>query len=137
MSEDLITHSFTEAVDKGTIKKIISIIRIILLLCIVYSFLDVWQWYTYLSTVSSVNNKFKDFYKFAIFPAIAIIKLAERIVSLILNLNGTKLLYASFVNDEVMLFNQGYKLLYKSAVLTVVTFAMGIAAWIIRIILKV
>ncbi|CAN5625968.1 hypothetical protein BH11BAC5_BH11BAC5_26040 [soil metagenome] len=32
MSEDLITHSFTEAVDKGTIKKIISIIRIILFL---------------------------------------------------------------------------------------------------------
>ncbi|MDN3655113.1 hypothetical protein QWZ08_05725 [Ferruginibacter paludis] len=137
MNEDLIGHNFAEAVDKGTIKKVINVIKIILLLCIVYSFSDVWKWYAYLSAVHSGNHTFKYFYKLILLPAAIIVNLVARITSLILNLNGTELLYASFVNDEAILLNKGYKLLYKSVLISVITFAIEIFIWSVGFVLKI
>lgn len=48
MSEDLISDNFADNVDKAMIKKVIVVIKILLILSIVYSCLELSEWYPYL-----------------------------------------------------------------------------------------
>ena len=135
MNEDLITNSFIDHVDKTIIQKVVTTIRIGLFLYIVYGFFHLLQWYPFLkSSLPSVNRPIY-FYDYRILPVISLLNLILAITTWFLNLRATKMVYVAIEDIIPEKLNQGYKLLYKSALLALLTIVVGTIGLVIKFIL--
>lgn len=136
MSEDLISNNFADNVDKTIVRKVILVIKILLILSIVYSGLELLEWYPYLFKNIPGNLSYEAVFNYRIVPYILLLNLLLNIISLAFYLKGNKLIAASFAYNEPELFNLGYSNCYKSGLITAIDFALGIIIILLRVILK-
>jgi hypothetical protein len=136
MDEDLISDNFSDSVDKTMVRKVIVVIKILLILSIVYSCLELLEWYPYLFKNISGNLNYEAIFNYRIVPYILLLTLLLNIISLVFYLKGNKLIVLSFVHNEPELFNLGYGNCYKSGLITAIDFAIGIMIILLRLILK-
>ena len=137
MSEDLISDNFADNVDKAMIRKVIVVIKILLILSIVCSCLELSEWYPYLFKKIPGNLSYETVFNYRIVPYILLLTLLLNIISIAFYLKGNKLIAASFVHNEPELFDLGYSNCYKSGLITAIDFAIGIIIILLRLIFKV
>jgi hypothetical protein len=136
MIEDLISNNFVDNVDKSIIRKVILVVKILISLSIVYTILELVEWYPYLSKNISANFNFSDFYNYRIVPWILLLNIMLNIISLFFYLKGNKLMYSSLQHNDPDLLNEGFRNCYISGLLTSIDFAVGIITILFRFILK-
>ncbi|GAB2806998.1 hypothetical protein [Ferruginibacter profundus] len=137
MTEDLITSNFVDNINRLTIKKTFWLAKFILILVIVYTIVDLIDWY--IAIVNSWGRTFKynsTFYEYRILPVVAVILLAMGVIGAVWHIKANKLIDQSFEKADADLFNLGYQFYYQSAKLSLVAFCISIASIIIRLLLK-
>ena len=137
MSVDLLSYNFIENIDTVLIRRVINGIKVFLFLSVIYSLVELWQWYFYLQQEKlPAAIKKIDFYNYRIFPAVLFVIVITRMFGWIFYLKGNRLIYASFQNKEAELFNEGYKICYKSVLIMCISFIIIIANLLIRLFLR-
>ncbi len=132
MSEDLISNNFVDTIDKRVIKKYLLVLKILLSLAVIYSCLELAQWYFFLDKKLPGNIRFVDFYNYRILPYVGLALLILNVISWLFYFRGNKLLYKAFENNEALSLNEGYKDFYRSALITITAFIIGICNLVIR-----
>ncbi len=137
MSEDLISNNFVDNVNRIVIKKTFNFSKAVLTLTIVYSILELTNWYIAISdTIGKIISSYSVFFNYRIIPVIAVILLSMGIVSWGYCVKANKLIELSFQKNDANLFNKGYELFYKSARLIFASFSLAIVSVVIRLLLN-
>ncbi len=137
MPEDLISNNFVENVNRTVIKKTFILTKSILALVIIYSTLELLEWYIFIS--KSFGRIFKYphiFYEYRIHPVIAVILISLSITSWSYIVKVNKTIANSFEKADAELFNFGYRFYYKAARLTLVSACLAVLSICTRFLLK-
>ena len=137
MSEDLISNNFVDNADRATINKTFSLAKSIFNLVIVYTILDLIDWY--ITVTNSWGRTFRlnsSFYEYRIHPVVSVILLAIGIIGASWHIKANKLVGLSFEKADADTFNAAYQFNYKAARLSVVSVCISIASIGIRLLLK-
>ena len=137
MQEDLISNNFVENVNRSVVKKTLIITKSILTLIIIYSALELLNWYIAVS--NTIGHVFKypyTFYEYRIHPVIAVILLTISITSWSYVVKANKTITASLEKADADIFNAGYQFYFKSARLTLVSVCISILSVCTRLLLK-
>lgn len=132
MDDNLLQDEFADNIDKTVINKALTVIKVILILFICYSIIDLLQWYTVLQTnvTAQKNSPDTNFYIGGAIVSVFIILV--NLAGWIFFLNGTRLIYTSFEINDPVKFNAGYRQCYRTLLITLVTVAVEIAFYIIK-----
>jgi hypothetical protein len=137
MAEDLISNHFVDNINKVVIKKTFRLTKLILNLVIVYTILDLIDWYIAISKSLGYDLiHVSTFFRYRIHPVIAVVILGISIVCHYWYIKANEFIDKSFEQSDAELFNTGYKYYYQAARLALVSFGISIASISIRLLLK-
>jgi hypothetical protein len=136
MSEDLISNSFGNNVNKGIIKRNIVLLKIVLILYLIYTLFTIVEWYFLVISANLLKQTALIFFHYKITPVIVAISLILGIFIWVFYLKAHKLILLSFEDDNADFFNEGYSFFNKATTLNIIGFSVIILSLITRFILK-
>lgn len=137
MTEDLLSNNFADSVNRSLIKKNFIATRIILSMIIVYSILELLNWF--IAIRNSLGHAFKApylIYEYRIHPIVAFIIISISIISWAFVVKGNRNVVNAFEKGDAAIFNTGYRLYYKSSRLTLVSAGISVLSVCLRLLLK-
>lgn len=137
MTEDLLSNNFADTVNRAVIKKTLGLNKNVLNLIIIYSILDILDWYIAISrSVYYHLDKASVFFEYRIHPIIALVLLALSIVSAAFFVRANKMIDESFEASDATLFNDGYGLYLRASRLNLVSICISVITICTRLLLK-
>jgi hypothetical protein len=137
MGEDLISNNFVDNVNKTVIKKTFFLTKVLLNLTLVYTIIDLLNWYIAISNSFTYAIRYNStYYAVRIHPIVAVIILSLGIIGSSFVVKANRLICLSFEKNEADLFNSGYEYYNRAAKLSLVSFCVAIASAAIRLLLK-
>jgi len=137
MNHDLISHNFTDTINKDLIKRNI---RLLLLIIILFSVFTLFNLAEYYSLVVYSPHPAKEtrlaFYSFKIRPWIYFLSVIIGFIVWVNYIKGHRLILLSFENDHADLFNKGYEHINKAGIANIIGYAVLIISAGARYFLK-
>jgi hypothetical protein len=128
MADDLLQDNFCESVNINLIEKNITLLKIILVISSVYAAAETIRWYIVLTKISAdLKDTTISFFYYRITPAIHVVVMLLNIMCYAWLVRGTALVKLSFYNNDAAIFNKGYDVIYKSAIITLIGFSIALA----------
>jgi hypothetical protein len=133
MEEHLIKDDFTDNVDKTIVSKVLKVAKVILILFVCYTALDLLRWFSILQTkvIGHKASPNATFYISAF--AMSLFLLVINIIGRLLYLNGSKLIFSSIETNDPFRFNQGYRMIYKTILIALLTISLEIVFSFVKI----
>ncbi len=135
--KDLLSGDFTENVNLIILKRIRILSKAVLILSLIYSVVEIINWGIIVN--NSVNNlplTFKAFYLYRILPLIFLAVITINIFGYTFNVKAASLIVKAFEHKDAEIFNNGFSLVYKTAILAITSFCIAIISAIIRLFLN-
>ncbi len=138
MNQDLITNNFTDSINKNLLKKLLILSKIVLSLIIIYSIIELFNWYIFISKYFFESSlSYSNYYASKIQPLIVILLLLIAIAGWFYNVKSITLINKAIENSNPEMFNKGYLFVYKTAKLAVISICLSIISAAIRLFLKI
>lgn len=110
---DILSLFVSNEITYSLIKKIYRLAFIILICSIIYSVLDLIEWYKFLQRVTvSPANTHHYFYRYTLWPVISIVSISLNIIGHILNYKGYSYFTTSIKNHDDNLLHKAFKNIY-------------------------
>ena len=120
---DILSLFVSNEITYSLIKKIYRLAFIILICSIIYSVLDLTEWYKFLQRVTvSPANTHHYFYRYTLWPVISIVSISLNIIGHILNYKGYSYFTTSIKNHDDNLLHRAFKNIYITYILALFTF---------------
>jgi hypothetical protein len=137
MNDDLISNNFADNINKSLVKKGLAFTKTLLNLVIIYSILNLLDWYLFVSRSMRYHLvSFNDYYSYRIHPVVAVIVLSMGIVTSMFHVKANRLILLSFEKEDAELFNAGCLFSVQAMRLSIISFIVSLISVATRIFIK-
>ena len=137
MSEDLITNAFTDNINLNYIRRNQIVLNALLSLSTLYCLLDILNWYFILqSTNAIIDGDFLFLYTLRIRPVISVLVLFANLCSFFLTSKANDLIALSIIEENAVLFNDGYKYHFWANLLFLFATCIAVISITVRVVLR-
>ncbi len=137
MSKDLLSGNFTEGIDRKLIKKILVLAKAVMSLSIIYTVIELFNWYTVIERTVGLNLQTALlFFTYRIYPFVLLVLFVLNIFAYSFNVKSMSLIDESVEENDADLFNQGFTLGFRAFKLSLISVCIAIASALTRLILK-
>lgn len=134
MEKDILSLFVINDSTKQLIKKNLKLTFILIIVSIVYSIFDLYDWFSHLAALSPVSrNSQHYFYNYKMRPIIAVIVLSLGVIGHFMRYSAYKFITSAVENNDTESLNEGFKKFYIINILILISFLISTISLFYRI----